>query len=56
MIQILQKDYERAKIDIISYCQKLNEHEKKIDDKIMDCKREKENFMTSETKYNHLTK
>jgi translation initiation factor 2 alpha subunit (eIF-2alpha) len=56
MLEIVQRDYEKAKIDLTSYCQRLNDCERDIDEKMQDLKRSQESIVSLENKNSSLRK
>ena len=56
ILEIVQKDYDKTKADMLSYCQKLNESQKDSEDKTRDIKRHNETILSLESKYAGIKK
>ena len=56
MMDMLQKDYDKAKNDILKYCEKISEKDKELDEREARMKRDKDTIMTLENKTSFLKK
>ena len=55
-MDMLQKDYDKAKNDILKYCEKISEKDKELDEREARMKRDKDTIMTLENKTSFLKK